>query len=310
VKTTINDFRVVVPRESLIQRAQCSYCGNFTNRPVGKVDEAEGIELVECLNCLLVSTNFFPNNQFLDSYYKTKFPDYVEKYNPNNKSKVTFSKPNRFASRLKNLLPKNFFGLRFVRILDFGGADGSLALAFANLLSKDTRVEITVVDFGQDLAQSIRSNVTIKKIPVLPEQEKFDLIIASASLEMVPNFGQTLRFLLGALADEDSAIYVRTNFIHPLRRFLPFLDFSFPAHLHDIGPGFWRIFSKLESEHYQVLKSETPISELDFGSFPFRWIVATGLKFPSRLEVKMFPTKLMRHWIYVGSWEVVISKKS
>jgi len=310
VKTTINDFRVVVPRDSLIQRIQCSYCGNNTNRTVGKVDKTSEIELVECLNCLLVTTNYFPTNQFLESYYKDNFPDYIGKYNPNEKSKVTFSKPSRFASRLKNLLPVNFFNLTFVRILDFGGADGSLALAFANLLSDTTRVEITVVDFGQDLIKSMKSNILIKKISVIPEHEEFELIIASASLEMLPNFGQTLRLLLDALANEDSVIYIRTNFIQPIRRFFPFLDFSFPAHLHDIGPDFWRSFSKLESETFQVLRTETPISELDFKSFPIRWLIATGLKFPSRLEVKMFPNKLKRFWIYVGSWEVVVRKLS
>jgi hypothetical protein len=163
LKATINDFRVMVPRESLVQRTQCSYCGNFAKRIVGKVDGISTIKLVECLKCSLVSTDFFPTNQFLDNYYKKKFPEYVEKYNPTEKSMVTFSKPHRFASRLKSLIPSKFFNLNLVRILDFGGADGTLALEFANLLSNTTQIEITVVDFGQSLSKSTKSNISIKK---------------------------------------------------------------------------------------------------------------------------------------------------
>jgi hypothetical protein len=144
----------------------------------------------------------------------------------------------------------------------------------------------------------------------IPTSDKFDLIIASAVLEMLPDFGQTLKFLLNALKDEKSNLYIRTNYIQPLRRIFPFFDFSFPAHLHDIGPDFWSHFASLEESRYLVKRSETPISELNFRRFPIRWLIVTFLKLPSRIESRFFPHKLKRYWRLVGSWEVVVGKHS
>jgi hypothetical protein len=87
---------------------------------------------------------------------------------------------------------------------------------------------------------------------------------------MLPTFGETLKSLLNVLADEKSNMYVRTNCIQPIRRLIPFLDFAFPAHLHDIGTEFWHKFANLERNRYKVIRTETPISELDFRGFPLK----------------------------------------
>jgi hypothetical protein len=307
VRTTINNFRVSVPLDSLEQRVKCSFCDSTTYRVVGKVKNDITIQLLECDNCSLVSTNYVPSTSFLQKYYTEMFPEFVEKYNSKHQALVTFSNPNRFASRLVTLLPVDFCQRANMKILDFGGGDGSLALAFSSFLNQSTQVEITVINFGVALVELSSPNVKIKKLQSIPTLEKFDLIIASASLEMLPTFGETLKSLLNVLADEKSNMYVRTNYIQPIRRLIPFLDVAFPAHLHDIGAEFWYKFANLERNRYKVIRTETPISELDFRGFPLRWLIVTLLKLPSRLESRLFPFKLKRYWKFVGSWEVVVS---
>lgn len=310
MRTTINNFRVLVPLESLAKRLICSFCGSSECKVVGRLENELTIHLVECINCALVSTDHIPTADFLEKYYTEKFPEFVEKYNSKVETSVTFSNPDRFASRLATLLSLDAIHSPSFKILDFGGGDGSLALAFSSNLSQTTLVEITVIDFGSSVVKSKSPNVSIRKLPSIPRSEKFDLIIASASLEMLPNFGQTLALLLNALNDQKSNVYVRTNYIQPLRRLFPFLDFAFPAHLHDIGSDFWSQFAQLEKTRYEVKRSETPISELDFKRFPIRYLIVTFLKLPSRLEAKLFPFKLKRYWKYVGSWEVVVGLRT
>ena len=84
-------------------------------------------------------------------------------------------------------------------------------------------------------------------------------------------------------------MYVRTNYVLPIKKIVPFVDFTFPAHLHDISLDFWRAFQEIERGRYSIFKSETLISELDFRTFPLRWIFGILLKLSSRVERKLFP---------------------
>ncbi len=68
-----------------------------------------------------MSTDYFPNENFLNHYYTFKFPQLVQKYNVEEEVLVTFSKPDRFAKRLLSLLPTTVSDLKEISILDFWG---------------------------------------------------------------------------------------------------------------------------------------------------------------------------------------------
>lgn len=246
----------------------------------------------------------------MHNYYTFQFPKFVQKYNTKEKVLVTFSKPERFAKRLLSLLPAAVLDLKEINILDFGGGDGTLAIEFAKLFNPKCRINITVIDFGDLIAQCNLANTSIRKLQNIPSLEKYDLVIASASIELVADFGMILKSLLNSLGEQNSCLYVRSNYILPIKRVLPIVDFTFPAHLHDISPDFWRRFSEIEREKYSIFKSETPISELDFRTFPLRWFSSTLLKLPSRIERKFFSKSTKFVWKFVGSWEVVILKNT
>lgn len=92
MKTSINDFYDWVPLESLIERTSCSYCGETNFEQVGKIKNSRDISLIRCVNCKLVSTDYFPTENFLHHYYTFKFPQLVQKYNVEEEVLVTFSK--------------------------------------------------------------------------------------------------------------------------------------------------------------------------------------------------------------------------
>jgi SAM-dependent methyltransferase len=234
----------------------------------------------------------------------------VGKHNKGTSERVTFSGSSRFAKHLIKSLSRNTNISRPLKILDFGGADGSLALAVAlkmNNGSGETR--ITVVDFGSELANPPNARIQLIKRSSLPELESFDLIIASSSLEMQPNFGEVLQKLLNALSQQ-GVLYVRTNFILPFLTPFNLGQFSFPAHLHDIGPDFWEHFAANRKRSYSVAMSGTSISEVNFRGFPMRFILTSLLKLPARLESSLFPRKLKKLYKFVGSWEVLVTRTS
>ena len=296
--------------ESLVERLSCSYCGQHDFKQVGRFTNSRLIQLILCINCNLVSTDYFPSESYLHAYYTHQFPRLVQKYNAKEEISVTFSKPERFAKRLFSLLPAAVFGLKEINILDFGGGDGTLAIEFAKLLNPKCLINITVIDFGDSIAHCDLANTSIRKLQDIPSLAKYDLVIASASIELIADFGKILKSLLNSLRQKDSCLYVRSNYILPVKKLLPFVDFTFPAHLHDISPDFWRRFAEIEGAKYSVLKTETPISELDFQNFPLRWIFSSLLKLPSRIERYVFTKTTKILWKFVGSWEVVISKNT
>ncbi len=133
-----------------------------------------------------------------------------------------------------------------------------MAIEFAKLLNPSCKIHITVIDFGNSIAQHDLTNISIKKFQNIPSSEKYDLIIASASVELIADFGKILRSLLYSLRVQDSFMFVKTNYILPIKKIVPLVDFSFPAHLHDISPDFWRNFAEIEHGKHSILSPKPP----------------------------------------------------
>jgi hypothetical protein len=101
--------------------------------------------------------------------------------------------------------------------------------------------------------------------------------------------------------------YARTPSLAPILRIFQFLrlpyDFTFPAHVHDLGQKFWESILDclpLDRCAFQVLLSRPSIVETSFRSNPLRTAISYLLKSPWYI--------LHRHYRLIGGWEVVIHR--
>jgi SAM-dependent methyltransferase len=135
---------------------------------------------------------------------------------------------------------------------------------------------------------------------------QFDLVLASAVLEHIPGARHELRRLLAALRP-GGVLYARTPAVAPLLKWLQALhvscDFTFPAHVHDLGPSFWsRILSHLElpATEYRIRRSGPSPVETSLRRNPGRTVAAWLLKAPGRVLAGRYP--------FCGGWEVFVER--
>ena len=133
----------------------------------------------------------------------------------------------------------------------------------------------------------------------------FDLIIASASLEHVPDLRTTLLALLAAMK-HGGRFYARTPYMVPLIRLAEHfgvrIGFGYPAHLFDLGVGFWnRLPQTLGLEgSIRIFASRPSIVESTFSSAPLRSLLAYMLKWPGYIFGERYRL--------VGGWEIVMER--
>lgn len=287
-------------QELLPASTGCPFCGFPGERAVAlQLQQAPAVELRRCPVCDGASASRMPSAERLDSYYAAYFTHDGEK--------VTFDlPPARFARHILGLMPR--FAVMHARILDFGGGDGTLsAAAAALLLARGAEsVHIDVVDY-QAPSPSPGEGITIshaRSTTELPEAD-YDLVLASSIVEHLPEPRPELQRLFSAIAP-GGFFYARTPWIVPVFRLLGKAgirgDFTYPAHLHDLGREFWeRIVGclPLEAEAYRQRHSAPSIVETGFARAPVRTLAAHLLKAPARV----FPS-----WPFVGGWEVVFER--
>ena len=135
----------------------------------------------------------------------------------------------------------------------------------------------------------------------------YDLVIASAVIEHVPAARQFLTELLNRIRP-GGCFYARTPYVAPLLRLLPGFDFTFPGHVHDLGPAFWASVPDVFDSRLRIRHFQTSLVETSCRENPARAALAHALKLPSRFETifRQRPTRLM--WPYVGGWEVVLER--
>lgn len=234
-------------------------------RRVLHVQDDPAIDMLECSECGVASASMMPLPATLDRYYATYYDGRSERF--------TFDGAGRFAEHLTGSMAHLAHG---ARILDFGGGDGSLAAAIGARLG-DASLE--VVDVGRTL-DGIAG--------------RFDLVIASAVLEHIPEPAVTIRRLFGLLAP-GGYFYARTPYVLPFARVLPRLDITFPAHVHDMGRPFWDRVPPLLGFDGQVVASRPSLVETTVRTDPLRTVAAHVLKAPG-----------IRRLGFVGGWEVVL----
>ena len=271
-------------------------------RMVMRVQRSPDVDLLECEHCGGCSTSSMPKPKVLTDFYR--------RYYDSRDEKTTYDDVSRLGRHIERYL-KPDFRRECVKILDFGGGDGALAVEIAQrLLLRNAclSTKICVVDFHQPRSAP-HPNITIEScdnLEKLGSHGQFDLVIASAVLEHIPEVNPVIRKLISLLR-QGGLFYARTPYVAPFA-FLPFkMDFTFPGHVHDLGPQFWDSILETFSLNGEILRSEPSPVETTLSKHPFRTIAAVVLKFPARLESHLrsplFPRR--RTWKMVGGWEIL-----
>lgn len=275
----------------------CPVCGDTApRRSIGTIQRNPTVELLECGGS---SVSHMPLPEVLNEYY-------AEYYKQEDKPKVTIGSVARMAAHIRRVLPStlatNPDGLT---ILDVGGGDGSISVALARLIGGPA--QITVVDPS---AEPVLGDATIRvghRTSLDETQGVYDLVIASGVVEHVPAAREFLTGLLERIRP-GGLFYARTPYVAPFLRLLPWFDFAFPGHVHDLGPAFWAAVPEVFDPRLRIRHFQTSLVETSWRENPALTSLAYLLKLPSRLETSLRhrPTRFL--WPYVGGWEVVFER--
>jgi SAM-dependent methyltransferase len=265
------------------------------------------VTLLACPNCGGFSASRLPTEEALREYYAK----YYEQDTFQGAGKVTFHKPNNFARHLVSKA-KPFLNRPSLQILDFGGGDGNLSIATAQLLLEGgaSHVHINLVDYNSVLARVDNRAISFEYHENLVSAGAMDcdLVLASAILEHIPYPQEDFTRLLSALR-AGGVFYARTPCVASLFRTLQRIglsvDFTFPAHVHDMGEGYWsNVLSLLPPafQGYSLIWSHPSPVESSLRKDPLRTVAAHVLKAPWRI--------FRKHYQFVGGWEVLIRRPS
>jgi hypothetical protein len=279
----------------------CPVCWSTEPRKaVFNVQHDPEIDMLECLSCGAFSASQMPKAELLNLYYGQYYSNVSRNY--------TLNGPARFAEHILHFMPdvRQADGLR---ILDFGGGDGSLAIAIARCLLNRTNtsssVTIDLVDYAPP-RELESSEVVIKGHKELSDvQGVFDIIIASAILEHLPDAYSAIHRLTG-LANRRAYMYARTPFVLPIARIIPGIDITYPAHVHDMGSVFWNGFSRTFNLDAYMVSSRPSLVETTLRYSPVRTVLAHALKLPAHIEQSLVGKNRPLRWNFVGGWEAVV----
>lgn len=287
-----------LPESSLLpQLSSCVICGSsFAKSPIAPIQQAPDVFLLECPECHSCTASRMPTPEALSDYYANYFRPSVPK--------ITHDSPYRFARHIASFVGGE---KKKLVITDFGGGDGTLAYALAQIFCRRgcSSAEITVIDYAEPLVSPDKRIIIRSARPGLPIPAS-DVILASAVLEHIPEPLSSLKQLLASLKPS-GVLYVRTpavaSFLKLAEVFGRKLDFTFPAHLHDFGQRFWEKILSLvpDGSEFEILRSAPSLVETDFRRHPWHTVAALIAKAPWRL--------LGRKYGLVGGWEMLFRRK-
>ena len=301
---TAHSSKHLTPAELIDRSDQCPVClDRGPRRRVHPIQSDPDVWLLKCGRCRACSASHMPTPQCLDAYYGA--------YYDGKDLKVTFPDKRRFARHICRTLDEADLG-DVVRILDFGGGDGSLAGAIAReLLARrpGRRAVVLLVDYQPPAAEVAGEGISVSHVPTFEQIEgQYDLVVASAILEHVPEVHPVIRKLFASIAGR-GYFYARTPFVAPFARVLPNLDLSYPGHVHDMGSGFWNRVTDIFSLDARYVSTRPSLVESLLRDDPLRTTAAYVLKLPAYVEGALSPAaRKDRLWGLVGGWEVVLRR--
>jgi SAM-dependent methyltransferase len=285
----------------------CLFCGSKQRTGLFSLQDNPEIMLLKCNLCGAATASRLPTSEALVEYYNSY---YTSSCFRGCDTRITFDNARRFGRHLsKRFLKRN--PSSFIRILDFGGGDGTIALETArNIINRSAAsVEITVVDLNTTLAIAADERISLihrKSLDNL-QPDSYQFIIASAVIEHLAQPKPAMNDLLNLLSI-GGLFYARTPYIVPLTRLMHLigvkLDFTFPAHIHDLGQDFWESYFTMGicPGHFSVLESQPSIVETSLARHTIRTVTAYLLKGPYYIFGSW--------WKLVGGWEVFVRKES
>ncbi len=311
MKLARSERRHLAPADLIDRTADCPVCGSRAPRPaVFQLQSRPDIHMLACPACGAASASHMPTAEYLERYYGAYYrPEEDEQ-------KVTFAEPERFARHILRATEQG--GARFgevVRILDYGGGDGTLALALAGRLlarrpeGSERRVEILLLDFPAPRASADPRVQLVHRRPDPAEVTgEHELVLASGVLEHVPEVRPLLAALFAALAP-GGFLYARTPYGLPFTRLFPQLDLTYPGHVHDMGHRFWGRVVETFGWPARCLASRPSLVESSLRRQPLRTAAAHLFKLPGRIEGLLSPPgRVDRLWTLVAGWEAVLQK--
>lgn len=271
---------------------RCPMCGASAlspERALRPLQVDPEVVLMTCGRCFASSASRFPTTTALDDYYSSYYDDgFVDA--------VTTDDPARIARRIASYAASS----SQIDLLDFGGGDGSIGAAVLKRL--ESGGSITVIDYDHRRSASTPAGVGMAHASQLSDVEgTYDLVIASAVIEHLLQPSEALLELF-AKVSIGGVFYARTPFVVPMIRTVgrvgvP-MDFTFPAHLFDLGPDFWGGLSSWMPlfDDFEVMASRPSPVETGLRSHPARTVASTLLKLPWWV--------LRERWPFVGGWEL------
>jgi len=96
-----------------------------------------------------------------------------------------------------------------------------------------------------------------------------------------------------------------------LARVIKGLDFTYPFHVHDMGPSFWNRISETFQLDARIVVSRPSPVETSIKQASARTVAAHLLKVPGYLESLLSPAgRKDRWWTLVGGWELLLQTAS
>lgn len=274
---------------------QCPICESNNFSTSLELQKNPTVNLNCCNNCYVSFASRLPTRKAIEEYYS----NYYDSTN-NNDARIT---NDNYANLAKHIFDSfsisGYSNKKEIYLLDFGGGDGTLALEVAKHIyevDSDILIHVHVYDFESSIVSSSRTNIVISKIEHLNENS-YDYIIASAVLEHlvdpIENISSLIKF------SNQGLIYIRTPYVLPLAKLFQMvklkLDFTYPAHLFDMGDDFWNWIAKEMS--LDIISSRPSPVETTFKNNVFRTAIAYLFKMPWYI----FKNK----YKLVGGWEVI-----
>ena len=288
-----------LPEDALLPPlSRCPLCGSRAWHAAFTVQPSPEVTLNRCRNCGGASVSRMPAPTALDVFY-------ADFYAETEGAQVTFGGVERFGRYLYRYVQR--LALRDgVRILDFGGGDGAIAVALAERIVAGgaSNVEVVVADFGDSLANPGSPGIRVRREASLESVEPgfAHVVLASGVLEHVPDPVGTARKLLERV-DAGGLFYARTPHVLPFMQVIRHRAaerfFPFPAHLHDLGQTFWTYcFSNLlDGTGCRLVRSRPAIVQASFREHGRIALASYVMKAPWWLLGHYYP--------FVGGWEVV-----
>ena len=275
---------------------------------------ANMIELLHCSLCGIVSASRMPLEKTLADFYEQY---YSQNFYKERGEVVAVLSPSHLARHIYGCLSTKAKEIEnaYSRFRRWGWHRCSIAGESTFwLMDTPERFKVTIVDYNIDSIHRETSGAITVQAETECLESGFEQKRTTLSWQLAPCLNTssilTLRFWkkLFIRMSPGGFFYARTPYVVPFRKFLALFgitfDFTYPAHLHDMGSLFWnRILTTLN------LQSRLFIAEIT--TF-FCWgPIFRQLFFPSpgltRAE-SITGSILGDAWPLVGGWEVIIGK--